>query len=138
MNTELSSTVFNGETKQLMRAGFIFSISMAIITIITFAFAMIAIPISGANAPDGGIQYPYLDTLQQFPRDYIWQFSALPRCISLYVISLISMRDDSSLSFSRSSGNKTACKTVSLFKGKATSSALGSRGCQAMRIAAAT
>jgi hypothetical protein len=77
MNTELSSTVFNGETKQLMRAGFIFSISMAIITIITFAFAMIAIPISGANAPDGGIQYPYLDTLQQFPRDYIWQFSAL-------------------------------------------------------------
>jgi hypothetical protein len=42
------------------QVGFYSALSTAIITLITFAFAMTAIPISGANCPGGGIEYPYL------------------------------------------------------------------------------
>ena len=42
------------------------------ITILTFGFAMVAIPISGANCPGNCVEYPYLDTVSQFPRDFLW------------------------------------------------------------------
>lgn len=57
--------------------GFYSAILMTVITIVTFAIAMTAIPISGANCPEGCIEYPYLDTLSQFPKDYLWMFSAI-------------------------------------------------------------
>ncbi len=71
------SSAFNYQNKSLMKFGYLSSIFLAIITFITFVLAMIAVPISGANAPNGGILYPYLNTLQQYPRDYIWQYAAL-------------------------------------------------------------
>ena len=39
---------------------------------ITYIAAIIAIPISGANCMEGCIDYPYLDTVAQFPKDYRW------------------------------------------------------------------
>ena len=38
----------------------------------TFGFAVVAIPISGANCPGNCVEYPYLDTVSQFPRDFLW------------------------------------------------------------------
>jgi hypothetical protein len=52
------------------------SILITVITIVTFALAMTAIPISGANCPEGCIEYPYLDTVSQYPGDYLWMFFA--------------------------------------------------------------
>ncbi len=70
--------------------GFYSAISMAVITVITFGFAMIAIPISGANCPAGCIEYPYLDTLARFPRDYLWIFLAIILLL-VYVILMVSI-----------------------------------------------
>ncbi len=41
-------------------------------TIVTFSLALIAVPVSGANCPSDCVAYPYLDTLRQFPRDFLW------------------------------------------------------------------
>lgn len=57
--------------------GFYSSVLLAVITFITFGFAIVAIPISGANCLEGCIDYPYLDTLSQFPKDYRWMVSAI-------------------------------------------------------------
>jgi hypothetical protein len=50
---------------------------LAVITLITFGFAIVAVPISGANWLEGCIDYPYLDTLSQFPKDYRWMVPAI-------------------------------------------------------------
>jgi MFS family permease len=55
----------------------IMGFAISIITFIVFVGAMFAVPISGANAPNGGISYPYLETIKQYPRDYIWQMLAI-------------------------------------------------------------
>ena len=52
--------------------GFWSAILTALLTVITFGFAITAIPISGANCLEGCIDYPYLDTVAQFPKDYLW------------------------------------------------------------------
>jgi hypothetical protein len=54
------------------RVGFYLALLTALITIVTFGLAIIAIPKSGANCVSGCFQYPYLDTVGQFPRDYLW------------------------------------------------------------------
>ena len=54
------------------RFGYYSAILTAIVTIVTFGFGMVAIPISGANCPGDCIEYPYLHTLSQFPRDFQW------------------------------------------------------------------
>lgn len=55
-------------------------------TLITFGFALTAVPISGANAPNGGLPYPYLDTLMQYPKDYRWMFFALALIICYLIL----------------------------------------------------
>jgi hypothetical protein len=52
--------------------GFYSAILTAVITLVTFGFAMLAIPVSGANCPGDCVEYPYLDTLAQYPRDFLW------------------------------------------------------------------
>jgi len=75
-----------------LRLVFLTSYGVAFITLITLAFAMIAVPISGANAPEiGGVLYPYLETLGQYPRDYIWQYSAM-LMIFVYLINMIMIK----------------------------------------------
>ena len=60
-------------------------VALISVVVITFIAAIIAVPISGGNIEGEGIPYPYLNTIGQFPRDYIWQISA----IILMVIYLI-------------------------------------------------
>src|SRR3990172_8936525 len=71
----------------------IFTVSM---TVVTFGFAITAIPISGANCGELCIEYPYLNTLSQFPKDYLWMppaiiltlsYLALMVCIHVYASS---------------------------------------------------
>lgn len=66
LRTRISNTV-----------GYYSSMILTFITIVTFGLALRAVPISGANAPGGGLPYPYLDTLGQFPKDYLWMFTAM-------------------------------------------------------------
>jgi len=72
------------------RFGFYSAIATAVITIVTFGFAMIAIPISGANCPGNCVEYPYLDTVSQYPRDFLWMPLAIVLVLA-YVTLMVSI-----------------------------------------------
>lgn len=88
MHTEHNLLTADGN---LLRLASLSSYGLAFITLITFAFAITAVPISGANAPNGGILYPYLETIGQYPKDYIWQYLALVM-ICVYLINVIMIK----------------------------------------------
>lgn len=72
------------------RFGYYAAILTAVITVVTFGFALIAIPISGANCPADCVNYPYLDTVSQFPRDFLWMpFAVL--LVLAYVTVMVSI-----------------------------------------------
>lgn len=66
--------------------GFYTAISTVIMTLVTFGFAITAIPISGANCGELCIEYPYLNTLSQFPKDYLWMPPAIILTLSYLVL----------------------------------------------------
>jgi hypothetical protein len=66
------------------------SFALAGITLLTFGFALTAIPISGAFCPEGCIDYPYLHTLSQFPGDYLWMFPAM-FLLFFYLLFVVSL-----------------------------------------------
>jgi hypothetical protein len=70
------------------KPGFYSSILLALLTIITFGFAITAIPISGSLCPGNCIDYPYLDSLTHYPKDYIWMFFAIPQLIVYLAVML--------------------------------------------------
>lgn len=78
------------EIRKISQVGFWSAMSTAVITIFTFSLAIMAVPISGANCIEGCIEYPYLDTLGQFPKDYRWMVPAMFLVIS-YLIFMISI-----------------------------------------------
>jgi len=50
------------------------SVAVAVITVVAFGLALLAVPISGANCPGDCLGYPFLDSVDRYPRDYIWMF----------------------------------------------------------------
>jgi hypothetical protein len=71
-NRKVSYETGPGTAKTANLVGFYSAILTTVMTVVTFGFAMMAIPISGSNCPANCITYPYLDTAAQFPRDYLW------------------------------------------------------------------
>ncbi|NOQ25839.1 MAG: hypothetical protein GQ564_10800 [Bacteroidales bacterium] len=57
-----------------LKVGFYSSIILTSLTIITFGFAMIAIPPSGPNCPGNCMDYPFKEILSYYPRDYYWMY----------------------------------------------------------------
>ena len=66
----------NEEIKNVneLRVGFISSFLLALLTVIGFGFAMIAIPPAGPYCPGNCMKYPYVDLLKYYPRDYLWMY----------------------------------------------------------------
>jgi hypothetical protein len=62
------------------KTGYYSSLILAFLTLITFAFALTAIPNSGAFCQENCFEYPYHDSMSEFPGDYYWMFLA---CIML-------------------------------------------------------
>jgi hypothetical protein len=60
-----------------MKIGLYSSGALIILTVITFGFAMIAIPPAGPYCPGNCMDYPYPDILSYFPRDYYWMYLAV-------------------------------------------------------------
>ena len=77
------------EQNSVLKFGFYSSISLTILTLITFGFAIIAIPPSGPNCPSDCMGYPYLDILSYYPRDYFWMYIAIFQLFA-YIIFVIS------------------------------------------------
>lgn len=76
--------------KNAVRIGLYASFGLAALTIITFGLAMMAIPPAGPNCPGDCMDYPYLDSLKYFPRDYFWMYLSVFQIIA-YVICMISI-----------------------------------------------
>lgn len=76
----------NSEQTISLSVGFYTAIFTVIMTVVTFGFAITAIPISGANCGELCIEYPYLNTLSQFPKDYLWMPLAIILTLSYLVL----------------------------------------------------
>ena len=77
-------------TSNSNRFGYYSAILTTVITIVTFGFAMAAIPISGANCRGDCVEYPYLGTVSQFPRDFLWMPLAIVLVLA-YVTLMVSI-----------------------------------------------
>ncbi|MCF6344423.1 MAG: hypothetical protein L3J15_07120 [Devosiaceae bacterium] len=67
--------------------GYFISIGTTALTLLTFGFALIAVPIAGKFCPQDCISYPYLDILEQFPKDYLWMYPAM--VLTLVFVALV-------------------------------------------------
>ena len=74
--TELSTTTSN-------LVGLNSAILTVVITVVAFSLAIVAIPNSGASYRETWIEYPYVNTLSEFPRDYL----RMPPAMLLVVVS---------------------------------------------------
>ena len=72
------------------RFGFYSALCTALLTTVTFGFALYAIPISGANCLENCVEYPYLDTAARFPRDFMWMPLAILLVLA-YVTLMVSI-----------------------------------------------
>jgi len=82
-----------------LKVGFISSLMLTILTIVTFSFAIIAIPPAGPYCPANCMQYPYTDILSYYPRDYYWMYFSVFQLLA-YLIFVISIH------FTASSGTR--------------------------------
>lgn len=73
-----------------IRTGFYSAVLTAALTLITFGFALTAVPISGAFCPDNCIEYPYLNTASQYPGDYLWMLFAMLMILA-YMVLMVSI-----------------------------------------------
>jgi hypothetical protein len=64
---------------------------MAVVGMVALAFGVVAVPIAGANCPGDCIDYPYLETVDRFPRDYLWIYVAIVLVV-LYLLFIIALR----------------------------------------------
>ena len=73
-----------------IKVGLYSSIALTILTIVTFGFAMIAVPPAGPNCPGDCMEYPFSDLLNYYPRDYIWMYLAIFQLFTftIFVVSL--------------------------------------------------
>ena len=72
------------------RVGLYSAILTSVTTVVTFGLAITAVPNSGAGCLEDCFEYPYLDTLSQFPGDYLWMPPAMVLVV-LYVILVSSI-----------------------------------------------
>ncbi len=72
------------------RVGLYSSILTAVTTAVTFGLAITAVPNAGSGCRVDCVEYPYLDTLSEFPRDYLWMPPAMVLVV-LYVVLVSSI-----------------------------------------------
>ena len=66
------------------------SIALTVLTILTFGFAMMAIPPSGPYCYGNCMEYPFGDLLNYYPRDYYWMYLAIFQLFS-FLIFIVSV-----------------------------------------------
>jgi hypothetical protein len=72
------------------RVGLYSAILTVVTTVITFGLAITAVPNAGAGCRVHCVGYPYLDTLSEFPGDYLWMPPAMILVV-LYVVLVASI-----------------------------------------------
>jgi len=82
---------FNMKTgKTELKFGLYATLSLVILTIITWGFGMIAVPPAGPYCPGDCMSYPFQDILSYYPRDYYWMYVSIFQLFA-YVIFIVSI-----------------------------------------------
>ncbi len=76
--------------RQVLRTGFFSSVSLFIVTLVTFGLAMTAVPKSGPFCTGNCIEYPYTDSLDFYPGDYYWMYLAVAQ-LAIWLVFMISL-----------------------------------------------
>jgi hypothetical protein len=63
--------------RNILKFGFYSSLSLVLLTIVTWAFGMIAVPPAGPYCPGDCMSYPFPDILSYYPRDYYWMYLSI-------------------------------------------------------------
>ncbi|MBN2276015.1 MAG: hypothetical protein JXK95_16920 [Bacteroidales bacterium] len=80
----------NPINQNVLRFGYYSSLLLAIITFITFGLGIMAVPPVGPYCPGDCFEYPYLDSLSNYPKDYYWMFFSVFQLI-IYVVFMVSV-----------------------------------------------
>ncbi|HSL01525.1 MAG TPA: hypothetical protein VK869_14415 [Rubrobacteraceae bacterium] len=72
------------------RVGLYSAVLTVVIAVCTFGLAITAIPNSGAGCTENCFEYPYVNSLSQFPQDYLWMPPAMLLTV-VYVILMVSI-----------------------------------------------
>lgn len=85
-------TTLQHEKQVFLHARFGVNVSWitALVTIITFAIAILTPPLAGPFCREGCIEYPYTDILSRFPRDYYWMVPSLLIWV-LFVLLMVTL-----------------------------------------------
>jgi hypothetical protein len=83
-------------TADAVRVGLYSSILTAVMTVVTFGLAITAVPNAGAGCQENCFEYPYLDSLSEFPGDYLWMPPAMILVV-LYVVLVSSIHTQAAL-----------------------------------------
>lgn len=75
---------------ELPKFGYQVSVVTAILTIITFAIAVMTPPLSGPFCASDCFEYPYTNIADRFPRDYYWMYFAMVMMIA-YLAMMVSI-----------------------------------------------
>jgi hypothetical protein len=60
-----------------IRFGFIVSVALTLITLVTLGIALCTPPVSGPFCKESCMEYPFTDIVSRFPRDYLWMYPAV-------------------------------------------------------------
>lgn len=71
-----------------LKFGIYASLSLVLLTIITFGFAMIAIPPAGPYCPGDCMEYPFKELLAYYPRDYYWMYLAVFQLFAFIIFTV--------------------------------------------------
>jgi hypothetical protein len=74
--------------KSYLTFGFYSSFLLSFLTIVTFGFAMTAIPPAGPYCPDNCMEYPFSDILLYYPRDYYWIYLSILQLFAFVIFSV--------------------------------------------------
>lgn len=78
----------NNRGLNIIKTGYYSSIFLSLATIITFGFAMTAIPPSGPYCHSNCMEYPFAGTLSYYPRDYFWMYSSIFQLIGFLILMI--------------------------------------------------
>jgi hypothetical protein len=67
----------NTMKRNVLKLDFYVSVLLSVLTLLTFALAMIAVPPSGPYCQGNCMEYPFSDLLAYYPRDYYWMYCAI-------------------------------------------------------------
>jgi hypothetical protein len=75
--------------RTILKFGLYSSLSLTLLTLIAWGFAMIAVPPAGPYCSGDCMSYPFSDILSYYPRDYYWMYFAIFQLFA-YLIFIVS------------------------------------------------